>query len=144
MVESGDGFAMGKGLSTGFSLVGGRLAVGGRSGKGALGAGVGCVELHIDCVLERMDEARDSARNDCVMSGTSSVSSTIELFRDLDFIGTCDGCECRALCRLSEAVDFIACNRAPDMAGIVGGFVDEDVAGFGDVAGEGCIGSFIA
>lgn len=98
----------------GFSLVGGRLATGGRSGRGASGAGVGCVELHIDCVLERIDEARDSARIDGAMSGTSSASSTVELFLDLDFIGMCDGCECKALARLSEAVDFIACNRGAD------------------------------
>lgn len=119
----------------GFSLVGGRLAAGGKSGNGASGAGVGCVELHIDCVLERIDEARDSARNDWVMSGTSSVSSTVELFLDLDLVGIGGGCECNALARLSEAVDFIACNRAPDMGGAEDGGVDGIVDVFGDEMG---------
>lgn len=125
---------MKSGFSIGFSLVGGRLATGGRSGKGASGAGVGCVELHIDCVLERIDEARDSARNPCVMSGTSSNSSTVELFLDLDFIGIWAGCECRALARLSEAVDFIACSRGPDIDVVAGG--SGGGAGRGTVGGE--------
>lgn len=100
-------------MSIGFSLVGGRLAPAGRSGKGASGAGVGCMELHNDWVLERVDEARDPGWMFCDISGNSSVSSTVEFF--LDFMDMLEGCECSALARLSEAVDCLACRRAAEV-----------------------------
>lgn len=66
------------------------------------------------------------------MRGTSSVSSTVELFLDLVLSGIGGGCECNALARLSEAVDFIACSLVPDVGGAVDGIVDGSVDGFGD------------
>lgn len=99
------------------SLVGGRFgrAPGGRSGKGVSGAGVGC-EAHIDCALDRLEPGRDSdCTVGCLCSGGGSfTSSASEFDRDLeaglDLRDMFDGCECKALARLSEMVDLWVCD----------------------------------
>lgn len=76
------------------------------------------MELHIDRVLERVEEDLDSGPNECNMSGSSSVSSSVEFL--LDFNDTFEGCECKARARLSEAVDPLTCRRGVDVdAGVV-------------------------
>lgn len=52
-------------LVGGLSLVGGRLALGGNSGNGASGAGVGWIELHIDCDRDRTEDALEFAMVVC-------------------------------------------------------------------------------
>jgi len=130
-------------LSTGFSLVGGlslvggRFALGGRSGSGVSGAGVGCVELHMDCDRDRMDGGREFAVAICGISGISSGSSPIEFL--LDFKEVFEGCECRARARRSEAVDFIACTRGADTGGVTGNdSIDGGIIGLGVARGVSC------
>lgn len=48
----------------------------------------------------------------CDISGSSSVSSSVEFL--LDFNDTLEGCECKARARLSEAVDPLTCKRGPE------------------------------
>lgn len=99
------------------SLVGCRFgrAPGGKSGRGVSGAGVGC-ELLIECALDLLEPGRDSdCTVGCLCNGGGSLASSateldLDLDAGLDFRDKFEGCECRALARLSDIVDLCVCD----------------------------------